>query len=176
MVHDGCDGELRSHFGFPPKPHSPPVQFRTLRQMSARQSALVLLTTVLVVTVRLALWVFPSPLIVRFVRRISVNAGVDRSASRFDVTTIIWAVEAVSARVPRATCLTQAICAKLLLRWSGLQSDLCLGVACSVEGVLHAHAWVEREGRTILGGNAARGMVRLPELPSGGRSPAPLPR
>src|ERR1051326_6028998 len=79
MVHDGCDGELRSHFGFPPKPHSPPVQFRTLRQMSARQYALVLLATVLVVTVRLALWVFPSPLIVRFVRRISVNAGVDRS-------------------------------------------------------------------------------------------------
>src|ERR1051326_5757634 len=116
MVHDGCDGELRSHFGFPPKPHSPPVQFRTLRQMSAREYALVLLTTVLVVTVRLALWVLPSPVIVRFVRRISAaDVGDDRSRRGFDLTTILWAVEAVGARIPRATCLTQAICAKLLL-------------------------------------------------------------
>ena len=140
--------------------------------MGAREYALVLLTIPLIVTVRVALWLLPSSVIVRFVRRISVSAPVDRSRPRFDLTTIIWAVEAVSARVPRATCLTQAISAKLLLRWSGLQSDLCLGVACSVNGALRAHAWLEREGRTILGGTVARNMVRLPELRNDARASA----
>ena len=147
------------------------VQLRTLRQMSARDYALVLLTIPLVVTVRVALWILPSFIIVRFVRHISVDANDERSSPRIDLTTIIWAVEAVSARVPHATCLTQAICAKLLLRWSGLRSDLCLGVACSVNGALRAHAWLEREGRTILGGAVARSMVRLPELRNDGRAP-----
>ena len=140
--------------------------------MSARDYALVLLTIPLVVTVRVALWVLPSFVIVRFVRHISVDVGTDRATPRIDLRTIIWAVEAVSTRVPRATCLTQAICAKLLLRWSGLRSDLCLGVACSVNGALRAHAWLEREGRTIQGGHIARSMVRLPELRSDGRAPA----
>jgi hypothetical protein len=140
--------------------------------MSAREYALVLLTIPLIVTVRVALWLLPSSVIVRFVRRISVSDPVDRSRPRFDLTTIIWAVEAVSARVPRATCLTQAISAKVLLRWSGLQSDLCLGVACSVNGALRAHAWLEREGRTIIGGTVARSMVRLPELRNDARTSA----
>lgn len=147
------------------------MQLRTLRQMSAREYALVLLTMPLVVTVRAALWLLPSAVIVRFVRYISADSGADRSAPRFSLTTILWAVEAVSARIPRATCLTQAICAKLLLRWSGLHSDLCLGVACSLNGALRAHAWLERDGRTILGGTIGRSMVRLPELPSPGRPP-----
>ena len=147
------------------------MQLRTLRQMCAREYALILLTIPLVVTVRTALWLLPSSVIVRFVRHISVDVAADRSSPWYGLTTIIWAVEAVSARVPWATCLTQAICAKLLLRWSGLQSDLCLGVA-SVNGTLRAHAWLEREGRTILGGTVARSMVRLPELPNRDRAPA----
>ena len=140
--------------------------------MSAREYALVLVTIPLVVTVRVALWLLPSFIIVRFVRHISVDAGADRSSPRIDLTKIIWAVEAVSTRVPHATCLTQAICAKLLLRWSGLRSDLCLGVAYSVSGALQAHAWLEREGRTILGGAVSRSMVRLPEMRADGRAPA----
>lgn len=132
--------------------------------MSMREYALVLLTIPLVVSVRMTLWLLPSAMIVRYVRRISTDTAADRSRPRFDLTTIVWAVEAVSARVPRASCLTQAISAKLLLRWSGLQSNLCLGVACSVEGSLRAHAWVERHGRTIVGGNSGRTMVRLPDL------------
>ena len=144
--------------------------------MSAREYALVLLTIPLVVAIRIALWLLPSAVIVRFVRRISIDVAVDRPAPRFSLTTILWAVEAVSARIPRATCLTQAICAKLLLRWSGLHSDLCLGVACSADGALRAHAWLERDGRTVLGGAVARSMVRLPELKDRGRAPATVGR
>lgn len=158
----------------PPALNSESVQLRTLRDMSAREYALILLTMPLVVTVRIALWLLPSSIIVRFVRHISADPAADRVTPSFGLTTIIWAVEAVSARVPRATCLTQAICAKLLLRWSGLQSDLCLGVARSASGSLRAHAWLEREGRTILGGAVARSMVRLPELRNDDRAPARL--
>lgn len=142
--------------------------------MSAREYALLLLTIPLIVTVRAALWLLPSSMIVRFVRRISVDPAVERSKPRFKLTTILWAVESVSGRIPRATCLTQAISGKLLLRWSGLQSEICLGVARSPDGVLRAHAWLERQGRTILGGTVGRTMVRLPELREGGRTHVPL--
>jgi len=144
--------------------------------MSVREYALILVTTPLVVAVRLALWLLPSSIVVRLVRRLSVDRRVDRATPLIGLTTIVWAVEAVSARVPRATCLTQAISAKLLLRWSGLRSELCLGVACSAAGVLRAHAWLEREGRTIIGGTTARSRARLPELHKSGRTSAPYSR
>lgn len=79
---------------------------------------------------------------------------------------MIWAVEAVARRIPRATCLTQAIAAKLLLGCIGDHVQLCLGVARTTDGALRAHAWVERDGKAILGGEGIHSLVRLPELPS----------
>ena len=148
------------------------VRLRTFRDLTAREYTLLAVTIPLIVAVRGALWVLPSPLILRFVTRISGDEGVDSPTPRFDLSSIIWAVERSSMRVPRASCLTQAICGKLLLRWSGLHAGLCLGVARAFSGTLRAHAWLERDGRTILGGIAAQTMVRLPELPDLRRSAA----
>lgn len=67
----------------------------------------------------------------------------------------IWAVEAAARRLlPSRPCLTQALVARWLLGRQALATELRIGVAKTARG-LAAHAWLERDGRVILGGNGA---------------------
>lgn len=77
---------------------------------------------------------------------------------------IIWGVEVGSAYVPRATCLTQALAAKILLSLNGHESVLKIGVGRGEDGDFKAHAWLSSEGKTILGG----GICQFTPLLSGG--------
>jgi hypothetical protein len=64
-----------------------------------------------------------------------------------------WAIAAVAARFPSATCLVQALTGEVMLRRRGLDCVLRLGVratrgsAASIE----AHAWVECQGAVAIG-------------------------
>jgi hypothetical protein len=120
-----------------------------------------------VVGVRVALWVLPSRFILRVVRRLAVQASNSAAPPSVAIGMVIWAVEAVSRRVPRATCLTQALAAQLLLRAHGYDSTLCLGVAGGGSDDFMAHAWVERQGRVLIGGSKSRLLTRLPDLAHG---------
>jgi hypothetical protein len=64
------------------------------------------------------------------------------------------AVVAAARYVPRSTCLTQALAAQWLLARSGCPTLLRIGVATGPDKVFKAHAWLEREGRVVLGGEA----------------------
>jgi hypothetical protein len=77
---------------------------------------------------------------------------------------ITWAVTAVSARVPRASCLTQALAATLLLVRHGHAATLRVGVAKNDDGSLRAHAWLESGGRAILGEPAPGAFVPFPPV------------
>ena len=59
---------------------------------------------------------------------------------------------AASRRVPKATCLTQAIALRTLLARDGKESELRIGVAKAEDGRLEAHAWLESDGRIVIGG------------------------
>ena len=120
-----------------------------------------------VAIVRLALWFLPSRVALRLVTRLSGRDPLTDSHARTSASEIIWAVEAVSRRIPRASCLTQAISAKLMLHGFGHQARLCLGVTYTAGGALRAHAWLERGGRPVLGGAGIHSLVRLPDLPDG---------
>jgi|SRR3954471_1139304 hypothetical protein len=119
----------------------------------------------LVAGVRIALWLLPSRVILRLVRRLAASSARERR-SRIAPSLVIWAVDAARRRVPRATCLTQALSAKILLRGFGYASQLCLGVAREGDGGFRAHAWLERNGHPIVGGASIHSFVRLPELQS----------
>lgn len=70
------------------------------------------------------------------------------------VQRILWAVEAVVPRLFRTRpCLTQALTARALLAQRGVQTHLRLGVARSPNGPLQAHAWLERNGQVLTGGD-----------------------
>lgn len=160
-------GELRGH--------AQPV-YRSTRQVLLRLRTLLRLTLAelnamclaipMVIAVRVALWLLPSRRIVQVVRAFEAGSFPARSG-RLPANTIVWAVEAVARRIPMATCLTQALAAKCLLRLFRHDARLCLGVAYSPSGALRAHAWLEREGRPILGGEGVSSLTRLPMLPNG---------
>lgn len=77
---------------------------------------------------------------------------------------IIWAVRGVAARVPRASCLTQALAATLILARHGHAATLRVGVARDDGGHLRAHAWLESEGAPILGEPAPGAFKPFPPM------------
>jgi len=66
---------------------------------------------------------------------------------------LVGTVQAIGRWVPKATCLTRALAAQALLARHGIGSRLHIGVARDKRGVLAAHAWLERDGVVILGGD-----------------------
>jgi hypothetical protein len=76
------------------------------------------------------------------------------------VAHIVWAVRTTAAYIPGATCLTQALAAKYQLDRSGRRTRIHIGVARE-NGNFLAHAWLECEGETVLGGMIADRYARL---------------
>jgi hypothetical protein len=136
----------------------------TLRTMDGRDRRLLWQALPLVIAVRAALWILP----VRFLLgRASRRAeGACPTPTSFDPDRVAWSVRAAARRVPRATCLTQAVAAQILLARHGHRSRLYLGVARCPDGVMAAHAWVECGGRLMVGGRSVDRYARFPGLES----------
>jgi len=65
----------------------------------------------------------------------------------------VWAIKAVGRRLLGSRpCLTEALAAQWLLARSGIETVIKIGVATSDDGCFLAHAWVEHEGKVIIGG------------------------
>ncbi|MGH9254312.1 MAG: lasso peptide biosynthesis B2 protein [Vicinamibacterales bacterium] len=65
---------------------------------------------------------------------------------------MVWAVETASRRFPAiGTCLTQALAVHVLLAGRSIHSDLRIGVTRTPNGKFIAHAWLERDGRILIG-------------------------
>lgn len=77
---------------------------------------------------------------------------------------IVWSVEAVSPFLPDSvTCLRQAMVTQLMLDRHGYDACLRLGVLKAGDE-LQAHAWVERDGRVVVG--ALADLSRYTRLPT----------
>jgi hypothetical protein len=70
---------------------------------------------------------------------------------RFSAENVAWAIAAVGGRCG-ATCLTQAVAAQWLMARLGLAGVLHIGVSHGKP--FAAHAWLESNGRVILGGES----------------------
>jgi hypothetical protein len=139
---------------------------RRVVALPTRERHLLCLTLVLMAHVRAALSLLPSRTSLRLVRRLAILPDRAPRADRPAPAQLAWAVETASRVVPRATCLTQAVVGKLLLRHFGYDAQLCVGVARSSGGAFYAHAWVEREGRTLIGATRTASFTPLPLRPS----------
>ncbi len=101
---------------------------------------------VIMASVRLALWTLPF----RWIKRAVESAGPQsRFRGHISQRKLLWAVHLASARIPHATCLTQAVTAHLLLNWAGLDGKLKIGIRC--DSKFESHAWVESNGRIVVG-------------------------
>jgi hypothetical protein len=132
-------------------------RLRRFYQLAPLDRRLLIQALFLVVAIRLALWLLPFPTIRRLVTRFArpctprpFNKG-DQDSSK-----LAWAVKTVSRYVPAAACLTQALAAQVLLGRRGFPSRLHIGVAKGAEQQFMAHAWVECQGKVVIGAIKSR--------------------
>jgi hypothetical protein len=107
----------------------------------------------LVAAVRLGLWLLPFQYFRRFLASSSKSPLQPIVVDQVLVSRVAWAVTVSSRYIPRATCLTQALSTKILLNRRGQPTALRIGVTRSERGELLAHAWVEIEGQSVIGGS-----------------------
>lgn len=100
--------------------------------------------------IRLSLWIFPY----RWLNDWLSNVGSANVAEQLNwdvVNKVTRSVRFCSRYVPQASCLTQALATKTLLRLKGLDSQLKFGVDKDENEKLKAHAWIEIDGKIIIG-------------------------
>jgi hypothetical protein len=76
------------------------------------------------------------------------------------VERIVWAVRTATRWTPGATCLVSGLALQRMLSRHGHRSELHIGVS-RTGGVFTAHAWVERDGRVLVGEGELDTYVRL---------------
>jgi Transglutaminase-like superfamily len=124
---------------------------------------LLLKTALLLVATKLGMQLLPF----RTLRRLlalaaSVTAKKLRDSERLSTDRITWAVEATSRRMPWVrSCLTQALATQVLLIRHGYPALLHIGVIRGELGQFRAHAWVESEGKVLIGGSGSEGFTPL---------------
>ncbi len=124
--------------------------WRKLRALPAADRGLLAETALLMLGVRAG---------VRFLSFDTLRQRLERSHAarrgpRQTPERVAWAIGAVSRRLPGTTCLVQSLTAHALLRRHGYRPELHIGVRAPGGGAavpLDAHAWVECEGRVVVG-------------------------
>ena len=136
--------------------------WRKLSRLPPAERRLLLAAATLAAGVSLALRVAPFRLVRAALARV---ARPSHSVPPLPVPRIVWAVTAATRRVPGANrCLVRALVARALLARHGHPAKVRLGVARRPGGALAAHAWVESDGRIVVGGAERPEFSPLPPL------------
>lgn len=126
-------------------------QIRKLLSLSAADQSLLLRSVFVLGMITLGLRVLSFQTIQRLLIRPGHKAAGLHSAGQPPADRIAWAVRVASRCVPAATCLPQALAVRMLCKQQGCSARLHIGVAKGERGQLEAHAWVESQGRIVVG-------------------------
>ena len=103
-----------------------------------------------VAATRLALWIAPYRVVRDATDRLSRPVS-GRRLPPGEADRIAANVERAGRVIRDASCLTQALAARVLMRRNGLDARLRLGVRRGRSGSMEAHAWIESDGRVVVG-------------------------
>jgi Transglutaminase-like superfamily len=118
-------------------------------RLSFSDQGLLVRAALAVVNAKLAVRTLPLPAARAIITRQQRLAwmGVPVRADR-----IVWAVETASRAIPgMKNCLVQAVAEEAMLIQAGYPCELRIGAAKNGADKLIAHAWVESEGRVVIG-------------------------
>jgi hypothetical protein len=91
----------------------------------------------------------------------SAPGTASAAAETAEVERVRWAVAAVGRRLPGATCLTQALAARVLLGRKGIPAEVRIGLRRNEAGGIAGHAWLESDAGAAPAGEA-EGYLPLP--------------
>lgn len=115
--------------------------------------------------IRLGLWLLPFSKLRRFL--VSIGERYSFCYRCQSVDKLIWAVNASSRyMLGNVKCLARALTTEVLLNCNDRSPNLKIGVAKENKGQLEAHAWVENQGRVLIGGLKDLDRYRVLPLPS----------
>ncbi len=103
----------------------------------------------LLLLVRLVLWLTPYRTAAAMCARL---ATVPVPVGRHEPTEIVMAVQGLSRFIPRASCLTQALAAQVVMGWHGHPARVVLGAERNSARNFAAHAWLESSQGLVIGG------------------------
>ena len=119
-------------------------------KLSSAEKRLLIRVWILIGTIRLGLKLLSFSTLKKIF--ISIKSLLVFSIDEFSEEQLTRAITVASRYIPRTTCLVQALALQLLLQQAGRQACLHIGVNYGIGGRLEAHAWVESQGRILIGG------------------------
>ena len=124
------------------------------------ERALLLRAGLVVSAVRLGLWLRPWGDVCRLLARALPGPA---GSPRLPAERVAWAVAVAGRCVPGGgNCLVQALAGQALLRSTGHDAQVRIGVARPGADRLEAHAWVESGAAVVLGGGSRACYAPLP--------------
>lgn len=103
--------------------------------------------------IRLGLWILPYKLLTKWLNSLGSSAITNEINDWKLIKEVSHTVGSCAKYVPFASCLTQALTTQTLLRLNGQSSNLKFGVDKDKNEKLIAHAWIEVDGKIIIGGS-----------------------
>ena len=123
-----------------------------LLKLSGRELRVLLFACLLLNSIRLALWLFPFNSVRQKLTQFSTVWICQDENSPISIGFIRWAIHIAGRYTPgTAKCLVRALTAQLLLTRYQYPHQLHIGVAKSAADTLEAHAWIEYQGRVVVG-------------------------
>jgi hypothetical protein len=140
-------------------------RLRSLLRLSRRDVALLVQAISLLVSVRLGLWVVPFATLRQMLSTLARKRRAPVAGDPATLNRVIWAVETAGRQFPAVgTCLIQALAAHVLLGRRGCVPDLRIGVKRNEAGKFVAHAWLEKDGAILIGGEPHQSYIPMPGL------------
>ena len=102
--------------------------------------------------IRLGLWLLPFRVVNELLSPLNGAARAALRKGERSTERAVWGVQAATNCVPHATCLTQALAGQLLLGVEGIPASVHIAVAKERGGILEAHAWLDFDGKILIGG------------------------
>jgi hypothetical protein len=128
------------------------VAFRKLLQLGNDDRWLLLQAFTAVARASVAVRLLPASIVLK---KLAEDVPLLRQRQPRSAERVAWAVTAAARYIPGSKCLVQAIAGRSLLAKCGIHSQIRIGVAKDSKNWLSAHAWVEVEGKTLIGGDTA---------------------
>ena len=118
-----------------------------------QRKKLLIKTLFSVLLIRLGLWILPYRLLTKWLDSLGSSVNVSEKNDWKLIKEVSHTVKSCAKYVPFASCLTQALATQTLLKVFGQGSTLKFGVDKDQNEKLIAHAWIEIDGKIIIGGS-----------------------
>jgi hypothetical protein len=125
------------------------------RSLAATDRRLLIETAFLLAAIRLALPLVSFKTLHVLLLRVPRRTGRELQPRPLPADRLAWAITVASRYVPQTrNCLIQALAAWTLLLGRHHPAFLRIGVANGPDRQFKAHAWVESDGKVVIGGSA----------------------